>query len=159
MAVDMFLKLDGIDGESKDSKHKSHVEVSSFSWGVSQTNQDGGAGTGKVVVHDFSFSHKVDKASPLLMLHCATGKHIPTATLRVVKGGDKPVVYMQYKLTDVLVSSFQHGGHQQGNVPTDQFSLNFSKVEFSYRFQKGDLTLDPPIEVEVTNFDRGDPTT
>ena len=152
MAVDMFLKLDGIDGESKDDKHLRHIEVMSFSWGMNQKFVNGDQGANEV--HDFSFSHKVDKASPLLMVHCATGKHIPSATLRVVRGGTKPVEYMQYKMTDVMVSSLQHGGHQAGNVPTDQFSLNFSKVEFSYRFQKGDGTLEPPIVVEVSNPDR-----
>ena len=154
MAVDMFLKLDGIAGESKDDKHLNYIDVMSFSWGASQNI--GSEGSGKVSMNDFHFVHRVDKATPLLLLSCAMGKHIPTGILQVRKGGDRPVQFLQYKLTDILVTSAQQGGHEAGgNIPTDQFSLNFSKVEVTYKFQKQDGSLVPTV-VTMENPERND---
>src|ERR1700704_5685866 len=79
MAVDIFLDIEGIKGESKDSKHKDTIDVLSWSWGMSQSgtaHMGGGAGAGKVSVQDINFTHYLDKSSPTLMLHCCNGKHI-----------------------------------------------------------------------------------
>ena len=88
MAVDMFLKLEGIKGESKDDKHKDEIHIESFSWGVTQQggfNVGGGGGAGKVNVHDISISKYLDKSSALLMSHCCTGKHIPSGLVTFVR--------------------------------------------------------------------------
>jgi type VI secretion system secreted protein Hcp len=134
-AVDIFLKLEGIKGESSDSKHKDQIEIESFSWGAVQTGtgaHGGGSGAGKVSFQDFHFTTKVSKASPLLMLACATGQHIKTAELTVRKAGGKQEDYYVVKLNGAFVSSFQSGGHGGADVvPTDQCSLNFAKIEFS----------------------------
>src|SRR5580765_956445 len=115
MAVDMFLKLEGIKGESIDHKHGGEIHIESFSWGLSQTGAHatgGGGGAGKVSVHDVSITKFVDKSSPALMLYCCNGKHIPNGMLIVRKAGDKPVEYMKIKLTDILVSGLQFAGHK-----------------------------------------------
>jgi type VI secretion system secreted protein Hcp len=188
---DAFLKLDGIKGESADAKHKGEIDISSFSWGLSQTGVSGtggGGGAGKVKVHDISFTKKTDASSPLLFLNCANGAHIKEASFVVRKAGGAQLEYLKIKLTDVLVSSYKpHGmeyggsppaamddwtlthaqsqttgkvglaqghtsgkiglgqGHTSGKIglggdeiPTDQFSLNFSKIEFSYQAQGSD---------------------
>src|SRR5688572_14489207 len=83
-AVDYFLKIDGVDGESTDDKHKGEIDVESFSWGVTQTgtfSHGGGGGAGKVALQDFHFTMKVSKASPTLFLACASGQHYKTATV------------------------------------------------------------------------------
>ena len=90
MAVDMFLKLSAIKGESKDVKHKDEIDVLSWSWGMSQSgtaHMGGGAGAGKVAVQDLNFTHYIDKSSPTLMLHCCNGKHIKSAMLTRPQGG------------------------------------------------------------------------
>jgi type VI secretion system secreted protein Hcp len=90
----MFLKLDGIKGEAKDSKHKEEIDILSWSWGMSQSGTSaigGGAGAGKVNVHDISVTKYTDKASAALMMHCATGKHIKNALITVRKAGEKPL--------------------------------------------------------------------
>src|SRR5688572_31703919 len=90
MAVDVFLKLGDIKGESKDSKHPGEIDVLSWSWGVAQTGTmsvGGGGGAGKASFSDLSFMHGVDKASPVLMKACATGEHIKEATLTARKAG------------------------------------------------------------------------
>jgi type VI secretion system secreted protein Hcp len=147
-AVDYFLKIDGVEGESTDDRHKGEIEILSFSWGESNmgTKVRGcGAGAGKVSMQDFHFTMAINKASPKLFLMCATGEHIKEATLMVRKAGtEAPVEYLKIKLSDVVVSSYQTGG--SGDVPMDSFSLNFSKIEFEYKPQKPDGSLDAPIK-------------
>ena len=138
MAFDAFLKIEGIQGESSDKTHPGEIEIESFSWGVSNTGSvvvGGGAGAGKAVSQDFHFATSLSKASPSLMLACATGRHFPTATLTCRKaGGSGQVEFLKIKLIDALVSSYQTGGVTDGDaaVPTDQFSLNFAKIDFLY---------------------------
>lgn len=145
MAADYFLKLDGVDGESKDAKHKGEIDLESFSFGATQVGSHsggGGGGAGKVSMQDFHFVMKVNKASPKLFLTCATGEHIKKAVLTCRKAGKEQQEYLVITLSDCLVSSFQTGGSSHGDVvPTDQISLNFSKVEMSYKEQKDDGTL------------------
>jgi len=147
MAVDAFLKIEGIDGESTDEQHKDAIAISSFSFGVSNpmtiSSATGGAGAGKAQFQDFHFTTSMSKASPKLMQACATGQHIKESTLFCRKAGGNeraPVEFLKITLTDLLVSSYQTGGSND-IIPTDQFSLNFAKIEFDYTPQKADGTL------------------
>src|SRR5688500_4594160 len=140
MAVDMFLKLDGIKGESKDHKHKDEIHIESFSWGMNQTGAHGaggGGGAGKVAVHDISITKFVDKSSCDLMYHCASGKHIGDGLITVRKAGDKPLEYLKVKLTDILISGYQTAGHGS-DVLTENLTINFAKCEVDYQEQKPD---------------------
>ena len=132
MAVDFFLKLTEIPGESMDAKHKDEIIIESFSWGLFNPAEDG------VPVHDFSFTHSVDKSSPILMLSCATGKHINEAVLTARKAGEKPLEFLIIKLEEVLVTSFQPGGSASDIMPTESFSLNFGQITFEYTQQRPD---------------------
>jgi type VI secretion system secreted protein Hcp len=149
-AIDYFLKLDGISGESKDSKHKGEIEVLSFTFGEAQSGSSGsggGAGAGKVQMTDFSFTARTTKASPQLFLHCAQGKHIKQAILTVRKAGGSQQEYLIIKLNDVLVSSYALGsgvGESEGE-PHDAFALNFVKLSYDYKPQKADGSLDAPV--------------
>ena len=144
-AVDYFLKIDTIPGESKDSKHKDEIDIESFSWGESQSGTFaglGGGGAGKVAMQDFHFVMRVNKASPKLFLACANGQHIPKAVLTCRKAGKEQQEYMKVTFSDLLVSSYQTGGSAHGDaVPTDQVSLNFAKIEVEYKEQKADGSL------------------
>jgi type VI secretion system secreted protein Hcp len=149
MAVDMFLKLDGIKGESKDGKHKDEIHIESFSWGMNQTGAHGtggGGGAGKVSVHDISVTKFVDKSSCALMLHCCSGKHIKEGLITVRKAGDKPLEYLKIKLTDILVSSVQHAGHGS-DLLSENLSLNFAKFQVEYQEQKPDGAGQPGGEM------------
>jgi type VI secretion system secreted protein Hcp len=146
-AVDVFLKLEGIPGESADADHKDEIEIYSFSFGATQTGgTTGGGGAGKVVFSDISFTKPLDKSSPQLYLHCAQGKHIPTAILYGRKAGERPTDYYIIKLSDVLISSVSTSGASGGDRPTESLSLNFSKIEFSYARQKPDGSFEAPIK-------------
>lgn len=145
MASDYLLEIDGIKGESKDKQIKEPIEVQSFSWGVSNPGSFAsgrGGGTGKCSFQDLHFTTTVSKASPLIAMASATGKHIAKAVLHVRKSGDSPQEYYTITLTDVLVSSYQSGGNEGSSaLPTDQFSLNFAKIVFDYKPQDEKGTL------------------
>jgi type VI secretion system secreted protein Hcp len=142
---DAFLKVDGIEGESQDSKHKGEIDVLSFTWGATQTGtavSGGGLGAGKVAMQDLHITKQVDKASPKLMLACASGDHIKSAVLTARKAGKDQQEFLKITLSDVLVSSYQAGGTPSGSsVPTEQVSFNFAKIEKEYKEQKSDGTL------------------
>ena len=142
---DYFLKIDSIEGESRDDKHKNEIDVDSWSWGETQTGTHvtgGGGGAGKVSMQDFHFVMKYNKSSPKLFQACASGQHIPKAVLVCRKAGGEQEEYLKVTMSDLLVSSYQSGGSAGGDiVPTDQISLNFSKVEFEYKEQTEKGTL------------------
>ena len=141
--VDYFLKIDGVDGESHDAKHKNEIEIASFSFGASNSGSfaSGGGGSGKVHMQDFHFTMPLQKASPKLMLACATGQHIKTAALTCRKAGKDQQEYLVINFSDLLVSSFQSGGSSSNVLPADQISFNFSTIEYVYKEQKPDGTL------------------
>jgi len=149
MATDFLLEIDGIKGESQDSKHPSTIEVDSFSWGVSNAGSHAagtGGGAGKASFQDIHFTSSVGKASANLAMSCASGKHINKAVLFVRKQGEDQQDYYVLTLEDLLVSSYQSGDAAGGSsVPTDQFSLNFAKIKYEYKSQKKDGTLDAPV--------------
>ena len=150
MAVpDIYLKIDGVDGEAQDQSHQNEIEILSFSFGVSNTGSGDvglGSGSSRASLSDLSVMKHVDKASPGLFLACCTGKHLPTATLSVRKaGGDAPVEYLKYDLTEVYVSSVQTSGSDGGGIATESASLNFSKIEVTYTPQTAQGTPDASI--------------
>ena len=147
-SIDYFLKLDGITGESADSKHKGEIEVLSFSFAESHmgpTGIGGGGGAGKVEMSDFSFTARTSKASPQLFQHCASGKHIKQALLTVRKAGQSQQEYLKIKLNDVLVSAYALDGDVDQGPLHDAFSLNFVKLSYDYAPQKADGSLDAPV--------------
>ncbi|HLJ13779.1 MAG TPA: type VI secretion system tube protein Hcp [Bryobacteraceae bacterium] len=144
--VDYFLKIDGIKGESLDSKHKDEIQIQSYSWGEQNSgtfSDTSGGGAGKVQMHDFTFTQVVQKSSPLLVKACATGQHIKNAILTCRKAGTTPQEYLKITMSDILVSSYSVGGQAEASVvPTDAITLNFAKIEYSYAPQKADGSLD-----------------
>jgi type VI secretion system secreted protein Hcp len=145
MAADIFLKIDGIKGESKDDKHKDEIELLAWSWAESQTGsagRGGGMGSGKVEIHDMTFSKYVDKATPKLISACAKGEHIPKAELAMRKAGGEQKEYLKIELDDVMVSNYSTSGSGGGDAPTENISLNFGKITVEYFEQdnKGTMT-------------------
>ena len=148
MAADIFAKIGDIKGESLDGKHKGEIEVTSWSWGVSNAGSMGvgsGGGTGKASFADLTFQHEMDKASPVLLLACSTGKHYPDATFTARKSGGDQQEYLTVKLSDVIVTSVSVG-HGNGSVPSESITLQFSKVELEYKPQKADGSLDAGVQ-------------
>lgn len=149
MAVaDYFLKIDGIVGESQDSKHKGEIQLESFSWGETQqaaAARGAGAGAGKVAMHDFHFAMKVNKASPHLMLACASGQHFKSAVLTARKAGKEQQEFLVYKFTDLLISSYQTAATVD-ELPVDQIAFTFGQITVEYRSQTPTGALDTPVQ-------------
>jgi type VI secretion system secreted protein Hcp len=144
-AVDYFLKIDGIEGESQDATHRGEIQLSSWSWGATNTGTmqaGGGGGGGKASMHDFSFTMPVNKATPKLMQKLASGEHIKRAVLTCRKAGKTPQEYLKITFEDIIVSNYSTSGSAGDSaIPDEQISLNFAKIVFEYREQKADGTL------------------
>jgi type VI secretion system secreted protein Hcp len=139
MAFDMLLKIDGIAGESKIDGFVDQIDVLAWSWGESNSGSfhtGGGGGSGKVNVQDLSFTKWVDIASPLLLLYCATGQHIPSAILTIRKSGGKAgsdaINYLIITMKELMVTSVSTGGSGGEDRLTENVTFNFAKVEFKY---------------------------
>ncbi len=145
---DYYLKIDGIEGESTDDKHKGEIDVMSWSWGVSQAgtmSHGGGGGAGKASFQDISITKFVDKATPLLFKACATGEHIKKIDLKVVRPSpdrDGEQQFMTYTFSDVVCTSWQNSA----DPLVEEVSFNYGKVEMEYKPQKADGTLDAPVK-------------
>ena len=173
MAVDYFIKIGEVKGESKDKAYADWIDVLSWSWGVSQTGSfgyGGGGGTGKVNVQELKFKKRADTATPDLLLHCSAGEHYPEATLIARAAGGRTgqaMEYMKMVLTDVIITSVQHEGsasssrEQAGTArsreadderPTETVSLNFSKYQTTYtgQEQSGGKGTSSEIKWDVT---------
>ena len=144
MAVDMFLKLDGIDGESVDQRYEKWIECLSFSWGISDgskaTNPPGKAPTARrAQVTDLSITKFLDAASPKLFESCCEGAHLSDATLIMRKAGEKPLEFYKIKLQDVLISSVQNGG-AGGGIATELVTFSFGSSIISAADAKGSFS-------------------
>jgi type VI secretion system secreted protein Hcp len=152
MAVDFYLRIDGIEGESTDSKHKGEIDVLSWSWGASNPGRavpGSGVPAGMPMIQDLHFTAKMSKASPRLFLACATGQHLTEARLAAVRAGAKPGEFLKLTLTGVRVTAYQTGGSEADEiVPMDQVALNFLRLKIEYRPQKPDGSLDTPVVVD-----------
>src|SRR5262245_21669094 len=145
MAGAIFIKISGIKGESVDAKHKDEIDVLSWSWAIAggeSMAHGGGGGAGKATFADLVFRHHIDKASPLLMKACATGQHIPDATLTQRRAGTAQAEFLVIKMTDVMVVAIADGGSVEGDATSETVSLAFAKVDVEYKAQKPDGSLD-----------------
>lgn len=141
MAVDMFLELDGIDGESVDSVHSGKIDVLAWSWGLSQsgtTHMGGGGGSGKVSVQDVSITKYVDKSTPNLFMHCCDGTHITKGKLIVRKAGKTALEYIILEFEEIIVAALSTGGSGGEDRLTENVTLNFAKVAMTYTPQNPD---------------------
>lgn len=148
MASDIFAKIGDIKGESLDDKHKDEIEILSWSWGVTNagvmSGGSGGGGVGRANFQDLSFTHNIDKASPLLLKACATGVHIKEATITHRKAGKGQQEFLIFKLNDVIITSVKQSDSGESGRP-ENVSLAFSKVDLEYKPQKADGSLDAGV--------------
>jgi type VI secretion system secreted protein Hcp len=134
--ADIFLKINGITGESQDAVHAGQIEISSWRWKMAQQSSmmsGSGGGAGKATINDLQFVHQIDRASPNLMRYCLTGRHIPEVILTVRKSGGVPLDFLVIKMGDVVVTSvepvvFDNNYHEH-------VSLSFSRVKQEYKLQ------------------------
>jgi len=141
---DIFLKLDGITGESQDAKHKSEIEILAYSQLFSNNGASrafgGGGGAGRVTCGDITVQKTVDSSTPNLIHSVTTGQHIAKGVLTFRKAGEIPLEYFVVTLTDVLVDSIQQSDALPDKI-LEKVTLNAAKFDFKYRTQNADGTL------------------
>jgi len=135
VAVDMFMKIEGANGESKDANHKDWTDIVSFSWGATQPGNmgsGGGGGTGKASFNDLHVIARIDKASPAVMKHCASGKHLSKVEVSVCKAGGEQIEYSKITLEEVLVTSVQLSCDQESERVLVNYAFQAGKVKQQY---------------------------
>jgi type VI secretion system secreted protein Hcp len=144
MAVDYFLKLDGIPGESQDTNHKGEIQISSWSWGASQVSSvagTGGSGAGKVDLADITVMKTLDKASVPFFKSICAGTHIKTGTLTAVKSGADGKPYLKVDFEELFVTALHVSASSE--VPSESVTFSYNQVKIAYSTQddKGTITL------------------
>lgn len=137
---DYFLKIEGIDGESQDSKHKDEIQIRDFRMNVTNRGRQGDYKVGKAVFDDAKFFSFVDQAYPKLKQACAKGEHLPKAVFTCRKAGKNQMDFMRITFSDILITSckLDLGEHP---VPLVEFTIGFAKKQIEYKEQNADGTL------------------
>jgi type VI secretion system secreted protein Hcp len=145
----MFFRIGDIKGESHDSRHKDEIAVISWAWGLANpvaASAGVGETTGRASFNDITFTHLIDRASPRLMLACASGEHIPEAKLTVRRPGTTtPEEFLRLKLHEVVVTGVHGSGTEAAGGLVEQVSLGFARVDFEYRRERPDGSLDEGV--------------
>jgi type VI secretion system secreted protein Hcp len=148
MAVNAYLYIDGVSGPS--TSRTDHIDILSFSWGTSQTAVYGQGASGKEAKAgraDFSnltIMKVLDKTTPLLCDHCASGNILTKVYILYDKPvGDKQQAYFRIWLKDALITSVQLSGSNEN--PAESVSFAFQGVEYAYSPEKDDGSLDAAV--------------
>jgi type VI secretion system secreted protein Hcp len=152
MAVDYFLKLDGIQGESQNTNHSNEIQIMSWSWGGAQYSSvagTGGSGAGKVSLSDFSIMANFDKATPKLFKSLCEGTHVKTGTMTAIKAGANSKPYLTVDFTELFVSSLQISASSEVPMISASFTYNTIKIEYSVQDEKGNLTSTGPVSYDL----------
>lgn len=142
MAIDVYLQIEGVKGESQDDGHRDWIECDSVNWGVLQprsaTSSTGGGHTAeRAELQEVSFRKVADIATPVLLQTCAAGRTIPKAKFEFMRadGQGKPIRYFSIELENVLIGAITPG-IEAGSILSEYVSLKFSKVKWAYTQQK-----------------------
>lgn len=150
-ANDMFLKVDGITGESTDDKHRGEIDILSWSWGESTGTARTSRGLQPTAcIQDMSLTKFIDSSSPALIMNAMSGEVVPTAVLVVRKAGESQLEFLRITMKNVSVTSFQTGGSGGEDRITENVVLHFDSMQGQYRKQRADGTADVPITWDIS---------
>ena len=140
MSTNIFIQVGDIPGESHDSRHRNEIEVMSWAWGLSNPAPvAGGNDSARAAFQNLMFTHRIDRASPGLMLACASGTHFEHARLTIRNmGTTTPQEFLLIEMADVLVTSVESSGTTEAGGLVEHVTLDFAQVDFEYKTQKPD---------------------
>jgi type VI secretion system secreted protein Hcp len=153
--TNIYLKLEGIEGESMDEKHDKWIELDTFTWSVhNQANFAVGQGGQATQSHidGISVSKLCDKSSITLWKNCTTGKHIPSGKIRCLKlDGESRIEYLRIDLTDIMVKSIKWSGVGNESVMKEDVEIVFAKFYEEYVLQSdaGDPQGGKPFSFDI----------
>jgi type VI secretion system secreted protein Hcp len=151
-AVDMFLKLDGIKGESTDNDHRDEIDVLAWSWGES-------SGTARIrrgavppaCIQDVAITKYIDKSSPLLIMHTVQGTVIPEAKLTMRAGGGSSLEFLVIRMTNVMITSYSTGGSGSEDRLTENITIRSERMVGEYQPQNAKGVKDgPPVVWDIS---------
>ena len=138
-ALDIFLKIGDIKGESMDDKHKGEIDLLAWSWGFAGPSRNSPGvpqrpvGPGReACAQSISLTKWVDSASPLLMSNAALGTTIPSGKL-AVRRSEQPEDFLVITMKDVIISGISTGASGGEDIPTESVTLNFSSARVSVK--------------------------
>lgn len=129
----IFIKVDGIAGESKDSAHQGWMDVNAYSWGASR-----GVGPGDVAMVNYRnlvVHCSVDKGTPAMLLRASNGNKIKTVELSACKAGGTQIEYYRVTLENVLIIEVLL--RDNGATTDVEYEFQADKVKFQYWEQSG----------------------
>jgi type VI secretion system secreted protein Hcp len=142
MAIDVYLQLEGIKGESMDDKHKDWIECSEMHWAINQpksatASTAGGHTAERAELKEVTFEKTADLSSPILMQTCAMGRTIPKAKIEFLRadGQGERVKYFEIELENVLIGGISPTIHA-GSILSEYVSLKYSKIKWKYTKQR-----------------------
>lgn len=133
--MDMFLRIDGIQGESQNDKHKGWVDIESYSWGAVQSTNlalGSGGGVGKVQYKDLTVTANLDKATPAISHFLSSGKHIPKVELSLCKAGGQQMEYYRITLENAMLTHVMHNAFHNSDSPKISYQFQAEQVKQSY---------------------------
>lgn len=142
MAIDVYLQIEGVKGESNDERHKDWIECTSATWSVLQpksaTASTGGGHTAERCEHgDLVITKLSDLSSPVLLQTCSAGRTVPKVKLEFMRadGQGQRIKYFEVELENVLIGAVVPS-IQAGQILTEYVSLKYGKVKWKYTQQK-----------------------
>jgi len=139
--IDAYLKIEGINGESEDDKHKNWIEVSNVLYAINQPRAEtvstaGGLTSGRAELFPINFTKLADIASPVLLQTCAAGKTIPKATFEFVRadGDGKPITYFKIDIENLMIASITPDSGD-GGVISERVQLAYARIKWNYTRQ------------------------
>lgn len=135
MSKDLYLKIDGISGESQEANHKGWINIDAFTWGASQTGNmsvGGGGGSGKVAYRDLTVRAQIDKAVPAIMRYVSNGKHINKVELSICKAGGSQIECCRITLEDVLITNAVFNDAVREELIGMSYQFQAAKVKTQY---------------------------
>ena len=153
--LDTFMKIDGIPGESTDSKHKDWIELTKVEHDFQQpssatASSAGGATSERVNMNDLAVQKALDKASAKIYEACCNGKHIKEVTIEMCRAGGDQLKYMEIKLEEVIVSGVEL--KKDGEFPAEKISFNFGKIKRETGNWEVELETKPAMDIAVRMF-------
>lgn len=136
MSLDCHIKIDGVESESQHADHKGEIDCFTWSWSVTQPSGTGsgvgGDAKGKAIPGEFQFTHRYDKASPVIAKHCAAGKHFPTITATCRQAGEGQKDFLKVTMKECMIISVAPVASSDGGIQ-EAVSLAYSDIEFDYK--------------------------
>lgn len=163
MSVDIFIKIDGVDGESTDKEHVGWVEIQNISTGItlpfsnsSYSATGGGGNTGRADFDYITFSKFMDKSSVKMQEICGTGETQPKAEIHFCQAGDgkKKHTYMTYIIEKVVIANYSVSASKHDvDRPMESISLAYGIVDMKYTPLKDDGAKDADVTFKYSLID------